>query len=238
MVDILKNVDDYKHQAAKISLGFIQSGMVIGLGAGSTAIFALQMLSEKIKNGSLNNISGIPCSLQTEHEAIRLGIPLTTLEEHPVVDLTIDGADEVDPALNLIKGGGGALLREKIVAQASRREIIIVDESKLSNTLGTNWPVPVEVLPFGWGAQAKFLESLGANLRTRVNLDGSRYRTDQGNMILDCDFGLIQDPLRLANMMGARAGIIEHGLFVGLASDVIVVGEHGCRHLTIQNPEK
>lgn len=225
-------MNDYKQQAADIAVKFVESGMIIGLGSGSTATFAVHKLSEKIKNGVLDSILGVPCSIQTEQEAMWLGIPLTTLEENPVVDITIDGADEVDPALNLIKGGGGALLREKIVAQASLREIIIVDESKISSMLGTHWPVPVEVLPFGWGSQAKFLESLGARWKVRNNPDGSRYQTDQGNMILDCYFGLIKEPQRLANLMAERAGIIEHGLFIGLASEAIVVGSNGCRHIT------
>src|SRR5512135_3731310 len=162
----------FKQQAADRVLTFIQSGMIVGLGAGSTAILAVRGLADKLSRGELTDILGIPCSRVIEAEALRLGIPLTTLEDHPVIDLTFDGADEVDPALNLIKGGGGALLREKIVAQASRREIIIVDESKLSPALGTHWAVPVEVIPFGWGSQAAFLESLGARIRLRSDENG------------------------------------------------------------------
>jgi ribose 5-phosphate isomerase A len=173
----------------------------------------------------------VPSSLQIEAEARRLGIPLTTLDEHPVVDLTIDGADEVDPDLNLIKGGGGALLREKIVAQASRREIIVVDESKLSPALGARWAVPVEVVPFGWRSQAAYLESLGAQPILRLNSDGTPFTTDQGNLILDCDFGPISQPAQLAARLSERAGIVEHGLFLGLATDVIVAGVEGVRHL-------
>jgi ribose 5-phosphate isomerase A len=212
-------------------LMYIQPGMVVGLGAGSTAILAVRRLGEWLQSGRIKDILGVPCSSSTEQEAARLGIPLTTLEEHPNLDLTIDGADEVDPNLNLIKGGGGALLREKIVAQASRREIIVVDESKLSPVLGTHWAVPVEVIPFGWGSQANFLVSLGASLTMRKNKDGSTYLTDQGNLILDCNFGLIQDPARLDWQINNRAGIVEHGLFIGLASEVIICGQDGCRHL-------
>jgi ribose 5-phosphate isomerase A len=206
--------------------------MVVGLGHGSTAIFAVRCIAELLNQGRLQNILGVPCSLQVEEDAQQLGIPLITLDEHPVVDLTIDGADEVDPDLNLIKGGGGALLREKIVAQASRREIIVVDKSKLSPALGTHWPVPVEVAPFGWRSQAAYLESLGAEPVLRQNPDGTHFKTDQGNLILDCRFGPISDPARLAAQMSERAGIVEHGLFLGLATDVIVASVEGVRHLT------
>jgi ribose 5-phosphate isomerase A len=146
--------------------------------------------------------------------------------------LTIDGADEVDPALNLIKGGGGALLREKIVAQASRREIIVVDESKTSPLLGTRWSVPVEVVEFGWRTQLAYLESLGGRPNARRNPDGTPFRTDQRNLMVDCHFGPIEDAAGLAALLTSRAGIVEHGLFLGLATDVIVAGQQGLRHLT------
>ena len=147
------------------------------------------------------------------------------------LDVTIDGADEVDPQLNLIKGGGGALFREKIVAQASAREVIMVDESKLSPCLGTHFPLPVEVSPFGWQSQLRFLESLGAHAVIRKNSDGSQFVTDSGNMIFDCDFGPI--PMsRIGGETRRRAGIIEHGLFIGMTSDLIVAGENGVRHVT------
>jgi ribose 5-phosphate isomerase A len=205
--------------------------MVVGLGHGRTAIFAVRCLAQLLRDGQLQDIFGVPCSLQVEGEARCLGIPLTSLDEHPIVDVTIDGADEVDPHLNLIKGGGGALLREKIIAQASHREIIVVDESKLSPALGTHWPVPVEVIPFGWRSQAVYLELLGAKPILRLNSDGTPFKTDQGNLILDCNFGPISDPARLAARLGERAGIVEHGLFLGLATDVIVAGAEGVRHL-------
>ena len=145
----------------------------------------------------------------------------------------IDGADEVDPHLNLIKGGGGALLREKIVAQASWREIIVVDESKLSPALGTRWPVPVEVVPLGWRSQGAYLESLEAQPVLRRNSDGSPFKTDQGNLILDCRFDPIYQPAQLAARLSERAGIVEHGLFLGLATDVIVASDQGIRHLKL-----
>jgi ribose 5-phosphate isomerase A len=220
-----------KQQAADQVLAYIQSGTIVGLGAGSTAILAVRGLGERLSRGELTDIQGIPCSRVIEAEARRLGIPLTTLEDHPVIDLTFDGADEVDPALNLIKGGGGALLREKIVAQASRREIIIVDESKLSPALGTHWAVPVEVIPFGWRTQAAYLESLGAKVRLRPGDTAEEpFKTDQGNLILDCNFGPIGDPVSLGARMDARTGIVAHGLFLGLATDVIVAGAAGIRH--------
>lgn len=224
-------VDLYKQIAADQAVEFVESGMVVGLGAGSTAAFAIRRLGEKLRAGQLTRILGIPCSIQTGEMAGRLGIALTSLDEHPGIDLTIDGADEVDPLGNLIKGGGGAMLREKIVAQASRREIIIVDESKLSPTLGTRWPVPVEVLPFGWKPQMEFLESLGGRPALRRNPDGSPFLTDQGNWILDCAFGPLSDLAGLARRLEGRAGILGHGLFIGLASAVIVGGPEGARAL-------
>jgi ribose 5-phosphate isomerase A len=148
------------------------------------------------------------------------------------LDVTIDGADEVDPQLNLIKGGGGALLREKLVAQATTREVIVVDESKLSPRLGTKHVLPVEVLPFGWRSQARFLESLGAKYVVRQRPDGRDYHTDQGNLILDCDFGQIADAEKLAIALEHRAGIVEHGLFLGLTHNVVVAGSDGVRELT------
>jgi ribose 5-phosphate isomerase A len=146
--------------------------------------------------------------------------------------VTIDGADEVDPQLNLIKGGGGALLREKLVAQATKLEIIVVDESKLSQRLGTLHVLPIEVLPFGWRSQARFLEALGAKYVVRQSPDGREYHTDQGNLILDCDFGPIANATKLALELEARAGIVEHGLFIGLTHSVVVAGASGIREIT------
>jgi len=220
-----------KRKAGERAVDFVESGMVVGLGHGSTAVFALRRIAQLLREGQLREIVGVPCSRQVEAEARKLGFPLTTLDEHPVIDLTIDGADEVDPRLNVIKGGGGALLREKIVAQASRREIIVVDESKLSRALGTRWPVPVEVVPFGWHTQSAYLESLGAQPSRRLNEDGTHFKTDQGNFILDSNFGPIPNPDQLAARLNERAGIVEHGLFLELATDVIVAGGEGVRHL-------
>jgi len=223
--------DTLKLAAAEMAMGFVKAHMLLGLGSGSTATLAVRLLAERLRSGDLRDILCVPCSLETESLAFSLGIPLTTLEDHPVLDLTIDGADEVDPRLDMIKGGGGALLREKIVAQSSLREIIVVDESKLSPQLGTHRPLPVEITPFGWGAQKAFLEGLGALVALRIKTDGSPYRTDQDNLVMDCDFGPIPNPADLAETLSARAGIVEHGLFIHLASDVIVAGADGCRHL-------
>jgi ribose 5-phosphate isomerase A len=220
----------FKQQAAYRAVEFVEPGMVVGLGEGSTAIWAVRRIGELYKLGELKDIVGIPASLHIEQEARLLGIPLATLEDQPVIDLTIDGADEVDPQLNLIKGGGGALLREKIVAQASRREIIVVDESKLVEKLGTNWAVPIEVVPFGWKSQAAFLESLGAQVTQRER-NGVVFQTDQGNIILDCKFGPIVDAERLSAEIKSRTGVVEHGLFLNLATDVIVANADTIRHL-------
>jgi len=220
-----------KQQAADRAVELVQPGMVLGLGSGTTALLAVRRLAEQLHAGHLRDIVGVPTSLTIEQEARRLQIPLTTLEEHPVLDLTIDGADEVDPQLNLIKGGGGALLREKIVAQASRQEIIIVDETKLVPVLGTRWTVPVEVIPFGWPSQAEYLKTLGAQVALRQQ-KGVVFKTDQGNLILDCQFGPIPDAYALATKLKTRTGIVEHGLFLDLASEVIVAGADGVRRLS------
>ena len=201
------------------------------MGVGSTTRFAVERIAACIKAGELKNIVGIPSSVQTEELAQKLGIPLAGFEEHAQIDVTIDGADEVDPDLDLIKGGGGALLREKVLAQASRKNIIIVDDSKLTPKLGSNWALPVEVVPFAWKAEELFLNALGASVSVRTLNDGRSFRTDQGNLILDAFFGPMADPKKMALILNERAGIVEHGLFLGLASDVIVAGKEGIRHL-------
>lgn len=221
----------FKQQAAEAAVEFIQPGMIIGLGEGSTARIALHRIADLIQSGKLPDVLGVPASEHIGQQAEALGVPLTTLAQHPTVDVTIDGADEVDPQLNLIKGGGGALLREKILAQASRREIIIVDASKLSPALGTTWALPVEVIPFMWEAHLPFLRDLGGDPILRRNADGSPYHTDQANLILDVNFGPIADAAALAEALSHRAGIVEHGLFIDLATDVIVAGADGVRHL-------
>jgi len=226
----MQNVDALKRQAAEAAVAHVESGMIVGLGAGSTALKALECIAERLVVGRLTGILGVPSSEQVAADARRLAIPLTTLDCHPRIDLTIDGADEVDPQLRVIKGGGGALLREKIVAQASEREMIIVDGSKLSERLGAQWALPVEVLAFGLRAHTEYIERLGAAVQVRTRPDGSHFRTDSGNLILDCQFGPIEDPECIAGALERRAGIVEHGLFIDLVTDLIVASPTGTQH--------
>ena len=220
-----------KRLAAEHAVGFVRSGMAIGLGTGSTAIFATREIANRLQRGELSGISAIATSRPVHDEAVMLGIPMMTEDLSGPLDLTIDGADEIDPALDVIKGGGGALLREKIVAEASARVIIVADESKLSSVLGTRFFLPVEVLEYGWRSQKRFIANLGAEVTLRRGPDGGMTRTDQGNLVLDCNFGPIGDAPALSRQLNARAGIITHGLFLGLATDVIVAGSGGIRHL-------
>jgi ribose 5-phosphate isomerase A len=223
-----------KQAAAEYAVRYVQSGMTVGLGTGSTAIFAIRHIGALLQTGKLKDIVGFATSRASWDAAVELKIPMLTEDLPKAIDVTIDGADEVDPQLNLIKGGGGALLREKLVAQATAREIVVVDESKLSPRLGTLHVLPIEVLPFGWRSQARFLESLGARFLVRQAADGMEYRTDQGNMILDCDFGPIANPAELAIKLEARAGIVEHGLFLNLTHSVVVSSASGVRELTLK----
>jgi ribose 5-phosphate isomerase A len=227
----LKKQDELKQKAAHRAVEFVDSGMVVGLGTGSTTEFAVRRIAARLKSGDLKNIVGIPTSIRTQKLAGELNIPLCGLDDQPDIDVTIDGADEVDPDLNLIKGGGGALLREKVVAQASRRNIIIVDQSKLSPRLGTHWALPIEVIPFAVKTEENFIKSLGASVTLRTEAEGQPYKTDQNNFILDANLGEMADPNGIAARLNGRAGIVEHGLFLGLASDVIVAAEDKIRHL-------
>lgn len=225
-----------KRAAAEWAADLVVSGMVVGLGTGSTAIFALRRIADRLAEGDLTDVVGIPTSTKAESAARELGIPVGDLEAHPVIDLTIDGADEVDPGLNLIKGGGGALLREKIVAQASTREVIVVDASKCTDRLGTHHSLPVEVVDFGWRPEALHLEALGAKVARRLAEDGSMVRTDQGNLILDADFGPIEEAEALATTLLARAGVVEVGLFCGLVSEIVVGAATGVKHRPGRRP--
>ncbi len=222
------DVNELKRQAAWRAVGFVGDGMVVGLGHGSTAAFAVERIAERLRAGELAGIVCVPCSEEVAALAERLGIPLTTLDDHPSIDVTIDGADEVDAEMNLIKGGGGSLLREKIVASASAREIIVVDGSKLSTRLGTRFALPVEVVPFAWTVEAAALEALGAHVLRRGGDDP--FLTDQSNFILDCDLGPIEQPSEMSRRLDARPGIVAHGLFVDLATDLVVATERGVRH--------
>lgn len=224
-------VEEFKRRAGEYAADLIEAGMIVGLGEGSTAFWAIRRLGERLREGSLSRVSGVPCSRKVEELAREVGIPLASLDEVARIDLTIDGADEVDADWNLIKGGGGALLREKIVAEASAREIIVVDEGKLSPVLGTRWAVPIEVVPFAAGAIARHLAALGGMPRLRASADGGRYTTDQGNLIFDTHFGPIPRPAELAARLSTRAGLVAHGLFIGLATDLVVAGPAGIQHL-------
>ena len=224
-------IEQYKQQAAERAIEFVASGMIVGLGTGTTAIYATRRLGQLLRDGLLHDIVGVPTSRATAIAAEQLGIPLLADDLVREIDVTIDGADEVSPELHLIKGGGGAFLREKIVAESSHRRVIVVEDSKLSARLGMRRPLPVEVVQFGWRRQAEYLRSRGADVTLRLQPGGAPFLTDQGNLILDCAFGPIDDPAALAAIVRARAGIVEHGLFVGLTSDLIVAGADGVRHL-------
>ena len=222
--------DRLKKEAGISAVDLVSPGMILGLGTGSTTHFALEELGKRLADGRLKDIVGIPSSLDTEKSAREFGIPLITFDDKQTIDLTIDGADEVDPNLNLIKGGGGALLREKVLAQASRRNVMVVDESKMSPRLGTHFPVPIEVIPFAWRPVAEFLKSLGGEPVLRMKDDGHTYETDQSNYILDCRFGPIENLDELASKLGQKAGIAEFGIFIGTASEIIVATSHGIRY--------
>jgi ribose 5-phosphate isomerase A len=221
-----------KQQAAEAAVRFVDSGMRVGLGTGSTAIYATRQIGALLASGQLQDIEAFATSRATDAAARELGIPMIDDDLPCDLDITIDGADEVDPNLDLIKGGGGALLREKIVAQASARVVIVADASKPSPQLGMQWAVPVEVLSFAWRSQARFVTSLGATWTVRSTPDGSPFATDSGNIILDCAFGPIADPAGLADALAGRAGIVEHGLFLGIATDLIIATADGVEHRT------
>lgn len=227
----MDDITRLKQQAAYQAASLVQSGMVVGLGHGSTAIWAVRRIAERLQQGDLKDIFGIPVSKHIEQEAHQVGIPLSDFERHTAVDMTIDGADEVDPQMNLIKGGGGALLREKIVAQASWRNVIVVDETKLSPTLGTRFALPVEVVPFGWRSQQAKLSSLGAIWILRRQANGTPFVTDQGNHILDGTFSTPPDDIyAIARTLEGLATVVGHGLFLDLATDLIVASSNGIEH--------
>jgi ribose 5-phosphate isomerase A len=222
-----------KQAAAEHGASLVQSGMVLGLGSGTTSTLMVQALGRKLREGALRNVIGVPSSSGIAAVAKESGVPLTTLDDRPTLDLDLDGADEVDPNLGLIKGLGGALLREKIVATASRQVVIMVDESKLMSRLGTKAPLPVEVVPFGWKTQLAFVESLGGKPTLRTEPDGRPFVTDEGNHILHCRFeGGIANPVELEARLLSRAGIVGTGLFLGIAHRVIVGRTDGVEVLT------
>ena len=229
----MADADSLKRAVGVEAAELVDSGMRLGLGTGSTVAHLLVALAEKLNGGTLSDIVGVPTSRRTAREARELDIPLTSLTETPFLDLTIDGADEVDPELNLIKGLGGALLREKMVAQASRRLAIMVDDGKIVPALGTRCPVPVEVVQFGWEVHGPFVESCGADPVLRVGPDGEPMVTDNGNYIIDCHFpGGIDDAEGFERAIRARAGVVESGLFLGMATEVLVGAPAGVRTIS------
>jgi ribose 5-phosphate isomerase A len=226
------DIDSQKRAAAARALEFVEPGMRLGLGTGSTARHFVELLAERVRGGL--RIVAVPTSESTRHDAERLGVPLTSLEETPALDLTVDGADEIAPDLSLIKGGGGALLREKIVASASARMVVIADESKWVAMLG-RFPLPIEVVPFGLAATRAAVEAAAAAAHCpgpallRQSKDGQPFVTDCGHWILDAALGRIADPGALAERLGRIAGVVEHGLFIGLAQTAILASPKGVR---------
>lgn len=228
--ETLLTTDQYKRQAAEHAMPLVEDGMVLGLGTGSTAAHFVDLLGQRVNEGL--KVVCVPTSESTRAQAERLGIPLVDLDRQPSLDLTIDGADEIDPELRLIKGGGGALLREKIVATASDRMVVIADHSKLVATLGA-FPVSVEVVRFGLAATRNLVEALAAEagcpgeIALRMKPDGQPFVTDGGHLILDCAFGRIADPEALDEALKLVPGVVENGLFLGIADAAIVVGPDG-----------
>jgi ribose 5-phosphate isomerase A len=231
--------DSWKRLAAARALEFVKPGMKLGLGTGSTAARFVELLGERVAAGL--DVVGVPTSEATHALAERYGVPLTTLDEHPELDLTIDGADEIDAELRLIKGGGGALLREKIVAMASERMIVIADRTKLVGRLGT-FPVPVEIVQFGARATLRMVEAATMDIGCigRIGLrkmagGGANFISDGGNFIIDCAFDSILDPEELGDVLEMIPGVIEHGLFIGIADTAILAGPNGVEIIEARN---
>ena len=216
--------DEAKRMAARRALEFVEDGMLLGLGSGTTSAMFIEELGERVKQGL--RVRGIATSITSQHLAESLSIPITTFDESPELDLAVDGADEVGPGLALIKGGGGALLREKIVASAARKFIIIADSSKLVYQLG-RFPLPVEVIKMALPIVTRKLEALSLNPKLRHHPDGSKFITDENNYILDCACGEITDPAKTAASIRGIAGVVEHGLFLGMASLAVIAGDKG-----------
>jgi ribose 5-phosphate isomerase A len=226
----MSDAEALKRRAAERAAEWIRDGITLGLGTGSTVRHLLDVIAERRAGGEWGGVVGVATSVDTERRARALGIPLATLAERPRIDLTIDGADEVDPQLRLIKGLGGALLREKIVAAASAELVIVADESKVVVRLGTKAPLPVEVDPFGEPVQPAFLRALGCEPVQRRGAEGAPFVTDGGNHVLDCRFaGGIDDPEGVERRLALRPGIVESGLFLGMATAAVIAGVDGVR---------
>lgn len=207
----------------------VQDGMILGLGTGSTMYYFLQELGRMVRQGL--RVAGVPTSERTAQLATQLAIPLTTLDDHAQLDLAVDGADEVDDDLNLVKGAGGALLREKIIAASATRFLIVVDESKMVGQLGERYPLPVEVVPFGHAPAVRALEGFGAQVALRRGADGQAWVSDNGNYILDCRFGPIADPVTLQQQLLAIPAVVDSGLFLNMTDTVLVGHAEGVRRL-------
>ncbi len=223
-------VEEAKKRAAHAALSHVESETVIGLGTGSTAEHMIQILSSLLASGKLTDVKGVPTSNRTSKFANALGVPITTLNEYPILDLSIDGADLIDNNLNVIKGGGGALFREKIVASASKTYIIIADKRKIVKKLGTGFPLPIEVLPFSMTHVTQKISELGAEVMTR-SVHNKPIVTDNGNYILDADFGPINNPERLEINLKSIPGVIETGLFLGYVDIAYLGTEDGIQKL-------
>jgi ribose 5-phosphate isomerase A len=221
-----------KRAAAARAVELLQSGMAVGLGTGSTARFVAEEIAARLRDGRLRDLACVPTSEATRSHAETLGIPLTTLDDHPTLDIAIDGADEIDPNLNLIKGAGGALLREKIVACAATRFIVVGDDSKRVNRLGELAALPIEVVRFGWKTHVPAIKALGGQVALRVTKSGAPFLTDEENYILDARFDRMGDPGTLQDAIRARAGVVETGLFLGIAAFAIVGTASGTEILT------
>lgn len=229
---VAPSVEDLKKQTGYKAIDdYVTSGMVVGLGTGSTAYFAVERLGQKLSSGELKDIVAIPTSVRTHQQAESLGIPLVSLDTHPILDVAIDGADEVDPSLNLVKGRGGALLREKMVERQAKQFIVIVDGSKLVDGLGISGAMPVEVTPFCWKFNMDRLLCLDSvkGCTAKLRMDGDKpYTTDNDNYIIDLYFDKpIPDPVQASKDFEALVGVVEHGLFLGMSSAVIVAGSEG-----------
>lgn len=217
------DLEELKEKAAIEALKRVESGMRLGLGTGSTVAHFLNHLAAALREGRLTDIAGVPTSEHTTSSCRELGIPTVALEDHPDLDLGVDGADEVDPSLELIKGLGGALLREKMVAAACRRFVVIADDTKRVRNLFERSPLPVEIVPFAWRSHLPFLRELGAEPTLRTTADNEPYRTDNGNVVLDCRFKPGKDDAHdIARALEARPGIVEHGLFLGMADEAVL----------------
>jgi len=220
--------DELKHAAARRAVDYVTSGTVVGLGTGSTVRPLLELLGERLASGVLRDVRAVPTSEDTASRCRVLGIPVTTLDECPRLALAIDGADEIGPRLDLIKGLGGALLREKLVALAARRFVVVADRSKRVRKLGTRAPVPVEIVPFGWTTHLPYFERLGSTPALRRTADGEPFVTDEGHYIVDCRFARgIPDARAVARALARRPGVVEHGLFLGMACVAVVAGPRG-----------